>query len=189
MRRKTGLTIPLFAWVVSAFAQQRGPAIQLTKITRNLISTPEFNYSGAETFPANTRDRWLSVEAEFTALAEFTGAATFKYFILVNGKLLTGEVTHLNILGGRERRSVMYMPPKALAYIMNNRPLLANSVQNVAVQVSVDGAVQGELSFARARPHRFAALPAVTGLVLNKSQTPFAPLYWDRYEQVKLAGD
>ncbi len=188
MRGKTGLTILLFAWVASALAQQRGPAIQLTKITRSLISTPEFNYSGAETFPTNTRDRWLSVEVEFTALAEFTEAATFKYFILINGKLLAGEVTHVNILGGRERRSVVYVPPKAVAYLMNNRPLIANSVQNVAVQVSIEGTVQGELSFARSRPQWFAALPVVTGLVLNKSQTPFAPLYWDRYEQVKPAG-
>ena len=28
-------------------------------------------------------------------------------------------------------------------------------------------------------------LPQVTGMVLNKTQTPFAPLYWDRYEAIK----
>jgi hypothetical protein len=25
------------------------------------------------------------------------------------------------------------------------------------------------------------------GLVLNKDETPFAPLFWDRYEQIKTA--
>jgi hypothetical protein len=28
-------------------------------------------------------------------------------------------------------------------------------------------------------------LPQTQGLVLNKTQTPFAPLYWDRYEAIK----
>ena len=31
-------------------------------------------------------------------------------------------------------------------------------------------------------------LPAVAGFTLNKNETPFAPLYWDRYEQIKPAG-
>jgi hypothetical protein len=33
--------------------------------------------------------------------------------------------------------------------------------------------------------YRFAALPAIPGFVLNKNETPFAPLYWDRYPQIK----
>jgi hypothetical protein len=56
------------------------------------------------------------------------------------------------------------------------------------VQVLQQGAVKDELSLARARPQWFAALPAVSDLVLNKNETPFAPLYWDRYEQIKPAG-
>jgi hypothetical protein len=28
-------------------------------------------------------------------------------------------------------------------------------------------------------------LPPITGFVLNKNETPFAPLYWDRYPQIK----
>ncbi len=31
-------------------------------------------------------------------------------------------------------------------------------------------------------------LQQVTGKVLNKNQTPFAPLIWDRYEQIKAPG-
>jgi hypothetical protein len=33
--------------------------------------------------------------------------------------------------------------------------------------------------------YRFAALPPIPGFVLNKNETPFAPLYWDRYPQIK----
>jgi len=39
----------------------------------------------------------------------------------------------------------------------------------------------------RAPPQWFATLPPIAGFVLNKNETPFAPLYWDRYAQIKPA--
>jgi hypothetical protein len=172
---------------VSAFGQPRpGAEFQITKISRNLITTPQFTYTGAQQYPANQRDRWLEVEVDFSSAPEFTDELTFKYFILINGKLLTGEVTHTNIAAARDNRSVMYVSPKTLARLMGNRPLAPNSVQNVAVQVLQQGAVKHELSAERApQPNWYATMPQVAGLVLNKNETPFAPLYWDRYEQIK----
>lgn len=122
---------------------------------------------------------------EFTAAPEFTDELTFKYFILVNGKLLTGEVTHTSVAAGRENRSVMYVSPKTLARLMGNRPITPGAVQNIAVQIVQQGAIKSELSLDRSQPSWFSSIPQVAGFVLNKSQTPFAPLYWDRYEQIK----
>jgi len=45
--------------------------------------------------------------------------------------------------------------------------------------------VKDEISLVRARPQWFAALPALSGFILNKNETPFAPLFWGRYEQIK----
>lgn len=170
----------------SALAQGRsGGEFQVTKISRNLITAPQFTYTGAQQYQANQRDRWLEVEVEFSAAPEFTDELTFKYFILINGKLLTGEVTHTNIAAGRDVRSVMYVSPKTLARVMAGRPLAPNAIQNIAVQIVQQGAVKHELSAERAAPNWYATLPQVAGLVLNKNETPFAPLYWDRYEQIK----
>jgi len=47
--------------------------------------------------------------------------------------------------------------------------------------------VMHELSLVCAPPQWFAALPPIAGFVLNKNETPFAPLYWDRYAQIKPA--
>lgn len=160
---------------------------QVTKITRNFITSPQFTYTGAEQFAANQRDRWLEVEVEFTSTAEFADELTLRYYILVNGQLLTGEVTHTNVSGGRDNRSVMFVPPHALARVMANRPIAPNSVQNIAVQIVQGGAVKNEGSLVRAAPEWYKGLPALSGLVLNKNETPFAPLYWDRYEQIKPA--
>jgi hypothetical protein len=170
----------------SVAAQARpGADFQLTKITKNLISTPQFAYTGAQQYPTNQRDRWLEVEVEFTAAPELTDELTFKYFILLNGRLLTGELTHVNVAAGRENRSVMYVSPRALARFMGNRPIAPNAIQNIAVQIVQQGAIKNELSLARTQPQWYAGLPAVSGFVLNKNETPFAPLYWDRYEQIK----
>jgi hypothetical protein len=179
----------LLALVVGAHvaAAQTRPAaeFQLTKISKNLISTPQFAYTGAQQYQTNQRDRWLEVEVEFTAMPEFTDELTFKYFILFNGRLLTGEVTHISIPAGRENRSVMYVSPRTLARFNGNRAITPNLIQNIAVQIVQQGAVKDELSLIRTPPQWYTGLPRVGGLVLNKNETPFAPLYWDRYEQIK----
>ena len=37
------------------------------------------------------------------------------------------------------------------------------------------------------KPTNIPNLPHMTGLVLNKNETPFAPLYYDRYEAIKAS--
>src|SRR5207244_3256668 len=181
------LVLPLVASAQPRAVAQPRAAIdfQITKITKSLVSTPQFAYTGAPSYPTNQRDRWLEVEVEFAAAPELTDELTFKYYILFNGNLLTGEVTHVNIPAGRENRSVMYVPPRTLARFANNRPIAENSCQNVAVQIVQQGTVKAEASLNRAPPQWFATLPQISGFVLNKDQTPFAPIYWDRYQQIR----
>ena len=66
-------------------------------------------------------------------------------------KVLTGEVTHMNVPAGRENRSVMYVPPKVLSRFMTGRAVTLAAVPNIAVQIVQQGAVKSELSLERAR--------------------------------------
>jgi hypothetical protein len=84
----------------------------MQRITTNFISSPQFTYTGAEQYQADQRERWLEMEVTFASAPEFTDELTLKYFILFNGRLLTGEVTHVNIATARDNRSVMYVTPK-----------------------------------------------------------------------------
>jgi hypothetical protein len=59
------------------------------------------------------------------------------------------------------------------------------SVQNIAVQIVQGGTVKDENNLVRAGADWYKSLPSIAGLVLNKNETPFAPLYWDRYAQIK----
>jgi hypothetical protein len=158
---------------------------ELIRITQNLISAPQYAYAGAEQFPTSQRERWLEVEVEFVAAPPFTDELTFRYFILLNGQVLTGEVTHVNIAGGREKRSVIYVPPRVLARFNNNRSAVVGSVQNIGVRIVQSGAIKNELSLFRAPGPWQTTIPTLSGFLLNKNATPFAPLYWDRYEQIK----
>src|SRR5919197_1897025 len=105
---------------------------QITKIDRDFVTTPVLAYAGGEAAPRGQGGRWLQVEAQFAAVPAFTDQLTVKYYVLFNGNLFTGEVTHVNVPAGRERRSVIYMPPHVLERYAGNRPLTANAVQNVA---------------------------------------------------------
>ena len=119
-------------YLADSVAAQTRPVsdFHLTKIIKNLISTPQFAYTGAQQYATNERDRWLEVEVEFAAAPDFTDELTFKYFILLNGKLLTGEVTHINVAAGRENRSVMYVSPRTLARFMGNRAITARGTRS-----------------------------------------------------------
>lgn len=178
----------IFIFTSGAFGQGRAASeFQITRITKNLISTPEYTYNGAQQYPVNQRAQWLEVEVEFSAAPEYTDELMFKYYIAINGKILTGEITHMNVAAGRENRSVMYVAPRTLERLMGNKPLTPNSIQNIAVQITHQGTAKSELSLERAAAGWFTATPGVAGFVLNKNETPFAPLYWDRYEQIKAA--
>ena len=187
MRANSLVAFLIFLPLIASAQTRPAADFQITKITKSLIPTPQFTYAGGARHQTDQRDRWLEVEVEFKATPELTNELTFKYYILFNGTLLTGEVTHVNVPAGRENRSVMYIPPRALARFANNRAITENSCQNIAVQIVQQGEVKAEASLNRAQPGWYEALPQVSGLVLNKDQTPFAPLYWDRYEQIKTA--
>jgi hypothetical protein len=94
----------------------------------------------------------------------------------------------MNIVGGRGLRSVMYVSPKVLSRFNSGRPVTAASIVNIAVQITQGGTVKDEASLTRAAANWYTTMPQAPGFLLNKNDTPFAPLYWDRYEQIKPAG-
>src|SRR5438128_12054637 len=107
MKANSLLSLSFFLpFIVSA--QPRAVAeFQITKITRNLISAPQFAYSGAPSYPTNQRGRWLEVEVQYAATPELTDELTFKYYILFNANLLAGEVTQVNIPARRQHRRLL----------------------------------------------------------------------------------
>lgn len=180
------LTLSAFALLALAFqsaaqAPVRPGDIKIDKIIPSAVRTPEYQITGG----ANKRYRiaeWLEVEVEFSSVPELVDELAFNYRILVNGKMLTGTVTHVNIPKGKEHYSVAYVSPRSLERVMDGKTFNAAAIQGIWVDVSKQGMMVSQLSTARgAAPN----VPQIPGMVLNKSETPFAPLYWDRYEALK----
>jgi hypothetical protein len=173
------LVLPL-----GAFCQTAVPAdaVKLGKVAPEVVKTPEFNLSSGPTKRSKT-GQWLEMEIDYETKAEEIDELTFKYVALIEKKLVTGEVTFVNIPKGREHFAVMYMSPRQMDKLTGGKPLTGASIENVWVDVEHQGQVLGKTSF---KPGAVPNLPKTAGL-LNKNQTPFAPLFYDRYEEVKAS--
>ncbi len=157
----------------------------IKKISPAGMVSPQYSIA----LPALAQPRsetWLQVEVDFSSDIDWTDELTVKYYILLAGQCLTGEVTHIDIPKGRDLYSVAYISPRTIARILNGRPLSDIDIQDVGVQLVKQGQVLTTKSFKTPGTLQWWQNDQqVTGKVLNKNETPFAPLIWDRYEQIK----
>ena len=161
-----------------------GPgALKIGKIKAEIVKTPDFTIkSGPE--KRSKIGEWLEVEVEFETKAEEIDEITFQYTIALENKLLDGQVTHVNIPKGREHYSVMYIAPRTLEKLNGGKAVTAGNIQNVWVTASKQGQVIDRESIKKMEIPNAAHL---TGMVLNKMETPFAPLFFDRYEAIRTS--
>ena len=161
-----------------------GPgAIKLGKIKPEIVKTPDFTIKSGPEKRSKIGD-WVEIEVEFETKAEEIDEMTFEYTIMFENKLLVGQVTHVNIPKGREHFSVMYVSPRTLEKLTGGKTVTASNVQNVWVVASKQGQVFDQTAVKNVPIPNIAKLP---GMVLNKMETPFAPLYFDRYEAIRTA--
>jgi hypothetical protein len=119
----------------------------------------------------------------------------FKYSIILKfgtaRKLIEGEVTHVDVPKGRDRHSVIYLPPKTLNKLSEGKPFTPHNILAVWVEVFAGGELVGGKFkssvgiTSEAVAKEKDSIPKATDLFLNKSQTPFASLSWDYYESIK----
>jgi len=166
---------------------QRGD-YEIVRISPAVDLTPQISFNfGPNQHPAPRSQQWLEVEVDFSSNVDWTDELTVNYFILLSGQCLTGSVTHIDLPRARDLYSVMYVSPYTIARILNGQPLNSQDIQDVGIQLVSKGQVLTTKSFkARGAQEWWQNLPQVTGKVLNKDQTPFGPLIWDRYAQIKV---
>ena len=178
----------LVALTVGGLAQIAVPqgAVKLGKPQPAGIKSPEYqiNSGPQKRYKIGT---WLEIEVPYETLMDDIPELTFEYVIGIgtgpNEKLLDGTVTYINIPKGRDHFAVMYIPPRTLDKLTGGKPLSQGDIANVWITVKSQGAtVALDALKPENIPTNLAHLP---GLILNKNQTPFAPLYYDRYETIK----
>lgn len=198
-------TIPIFAallgFVGFAQAQSGDSAFAIQKIDAVFEKTPDYNISIGPKRRADSKD-WLIIEVEFgyetrDPKAAFLDELTFNYYILLKNQgpdfpqptLLVGTVTHSAIPQGKGMRSAAFVSPRTLERFFGGR-IPANAGQAtlaVGVTITRQGQVVAEESIGegKGRQQWWNQLQQTQGYVLNKNETPFAPLFGDYYESIK----
>lgn len=178
----------LLAPAPAAHAQGAPGGFVIKNITPQDNTTPDFQVTNAKAKQFQP-GKWLEVEVEFSAPPPGAPELQFKYFVLIGGQLLVGDVTHVNVLPGQTLYSVMYVAPRSVIQLLKGQPFTVNSVANAEVQILKPG-VGAPLAVKQLKPGPpldKSSLPQVAGLLLNKNETPYAPLYYDRYEAIKAS--
>ena len=167
---------------------QSNGAFAIKNITPTTPKTPEYTTSsGDATTRKYTLGSWLSVEVEFASTAP-AAEVNFHYSILIAGKMLVGDQTLVEVPAGQNLFTVVFVSPKTLSTLLRGAPLTPNAVQNIDVQILRPGVSQPMANkMLKDGPAFYTTMQQIPGFVLNKAQTPFAMLWYDRYETVKDA--
>lgn len=175
-----------FSMVVAAapaFTQQQ--EYDIKKIDVSFVDTPAYQVNP----PARQvrSQKWLAIEVTFEAKPDFTDELIFNYYIYFNKRLFVGQINHVTIEKGRELRSIAYMSPRSIRRIMEGQQVKPSDLENVAITIAKPGipAPVASKSFKPSRGDWWTVIKQEPGFVLNKSETPFAPLSWDYYEDIK----
>jgi len=177
------LAVSALATEALAQAPVVGPgSVKLGKVEPAGIKSPEYQIVGGPQKRSKI-GTWIEIEVEFETKVDDIDELSFAYTVMIENKLLEGTVTHVNIPKGREHYSVMYIAPRTLEKLTGGKPITGSSLQNAWVTVSRQGQVLDQP--AAYKPGPIPNFPRLPGMLLNKSETPFAPLFYDRYEAIK----
>ena len=69
------------------------PDYDIKKIAPAVVLTPAISFNYGPQHPSGRSQQWLEVEVSFDSNVPMTDELTFRYYILLAGKCLTGEVT------------------------------------------------------------------------------------------------
>ena len=158
----------------------------INSINVSTPKTPEYNtQAGDATTKKYTLGTWLEVEVDFGSGAP-ASEVSLHYSILIGGRMLVGDQTLVEVPAGRNLFTVVFVSPRTLTTLLRGAPLTPNSIQNIDVQILRPGVSQPIANkMLKEGPAFYTTLQQVPGFVLNKSQTPFAMLWYDHYEALK----
>lgn len=143
------------------------------------IKTPEYEVSTSESKP-QPRD-WARIMVQLETFSEWCDELELRYFVQVQHpatkieRRFLGAFTYVDIPKGKKHLSCAFLHPNTLARY--------GDVIGVAVEIYS----RGELVASSANPEgpggwwRTATIKEVPGLLLERSQTPFAFVAYDAY--------
>lgn len=199
MKKILILVVACCLFAISADAQQlniKPGDVKVEALELEVQQTPQFQAGGLKdkNIP-NPRD-WVELEIEFEVDVRAPDNAVLpellvKYYVGFkdqsgNGRTLTGQVTHKNVLVGEETFSAAYISPDTLGEVTGEyRNFQASDVAGYGVEIFYNGVLVGLKSSLSGASQKFWEKTGTTAGVLPKHETPFELLWIDRYADVK----
>lgn len=205
-----GLAAALAATSTLSAQTTTDTGFQITKIVPELVTSPDLTFTGGPTGKSKGKSRsFLAVEVAFDwqpreKTPAFLDEVTLNYYILLNNKgsdplnpqaetLLTGSVTHVMVPQQKDLKSVIYISPRSLEKFFGGKlpATLKAMMLDAGVTITRGGELVAQASWQsdlRNKTPWWTSRQPTAGHLLNKNETPFAPLVWDYYEEIKPSG-
>ncbi|NLG33986.1 MAG: hypothetical protein GX548_01390 [Lentisphaerae bacterium] len=158
-----------------------GDLVRIRRMTPTKEKTPVFRTATASQASARQPD-WWRVVVDFETSADWLDELECTYYVYMKDQsnkgaevMFRGSVTYVNVPKGRHQ-SDMFLHPGTLARMGNP--------EQVAVVMKHRGAVVGTESTAKT-PNWWERFSPVDGVLLNRSQTPFAFIDYDAFNAIK----
>lgn len=177
--------------------------LKIKKFEIVVQKSPDYNLKGGTTEKRFKPKDWLEFELEIDVKApkaakkdmKFLDDVVLKYFVFLqpadpkNKKVLTAEVTYINVPIDETIHSVVYLSHNTLFNITGDKTVNKTAVAHYGVEARWSGKLVGLFASSKlgnAPWWESPQLPPVeTGRLLTKSKTPFAPLWSDYYMEEK----
>lgn len=200
MRTSLGKTLFVGFALVGAAISTASAQVKATigKITFDALPSPQVNSGKEKAFKPKD---WLEAEAEMTFAGAgeqkkvgFVDQVTVKWYIAVknpDGKgmvKLSKDITHINVPLDEAIYTSVYLSPTMLKRITGHDRAGKGDVEVVGLEVLVNGVKVGEAT-SKMQPGWWNA-PSLSDQsskfpLLNKNETPFKMLWWDRYAEIE----
>jgi hypothetical protein len=191
------LTVVLFAAAGTGWAQIEHQIRGNPKIAFSMQQTPQFNVSGPKDKRVSPQE-WLEIEVEldletvnksgFLEQLDTTFYIALKDAVANKAIILEDKITFLEV-NARDRKTwlVAYVSPATLARVLQKTKPSVSDVEFAAVSISGPGLRQ-TVENSTGGPKEWwksGTAERRNNLILPKSKTAFAPLWWDRHPRTQ----
>ncbi len=182
------------------FLQVSPGDIKIKSIELEPQKTPSFQAGDVSNKKVDRPREWLELELEFEANVSRAAKdailpeLTFRYYVGMvdvatkQPVVLTGDVTHINIIVGEKYNSAMYVPPSTMGKLTGNfRSADKGAVLAYGVEVLYNAQLVGLWTNNGTGPKaRFWDGKPITQGIVSREDTPFGILWIDRYPEIKV---
>jgi hypothetical protein len=170
------------------------------KPTFDDLPSPEFSGGKQKSFKPND---WLEIEAKLKISlspepdSKTCEKITVKWYVAVKNPeksgsylLLTKEITHVNVPLDEDIFCSVYLSPASIKRLTGSSTSGKKAIELVGYEVLVNGEKKAEdtnknkVGWWNAASDKISRSETVP--LLNKNETPFADMWWDRYAEVSV---